>query len=108
MSSKGSFHLIRARLEGLQQIAMPPDKVLQDLRKEAGNARRIQCHDAIHDVVRARLIRRVEIARLGRWLEWPHNDARRIRAQVECLPVEKNVLSQDSSKRCRGLMNSVA
>jgi hypothetical protein len=42
MPGKGPFHLICARLEGLQQIAMPPDKVFQDLRKQAGNARRIQ------------------------------------------------------------------
>ena len=80
MSGKGPFHLVRARLEGLQQIAVSSDKVLQDLCKKAGNARRIQCHDAIHDVVRTRLVRRIEIARLGRRLEWPHNNARRIRA----------------------------
>lgn len=108
MSGKGPFHLIRARLEGREQIAVSPDKILQDVRKEAGNARRIQCHDAIHDVVRTRLVRRIEIARLGRWLEWSHNDARRIWAQVKCLSVQKGVLCQGSSKRCRELMDSVA
>ena len=107
MSGKGPFHLISARLEGREQIAVSPDKVFQDLRKEAGNARRIQCHDAIHDVVRARLVRRVEIARLGCWFEWPHNDARRIWAQVECLSVQKEVLCQGFSKPCRVSMDVV-
>ena len=107
MSGEGPFHLIRARLEGREQIAVPPYKILQDLRKEAGNARRIQCHDAINDVVCARLVRRVEVARLGRWLEGSHNNPRRIRAQVECLSVEKSVLCQDSSKRCRVLMDAI-
>src|SRR3569833_1283727 len=108
MSGKGPFHLVRARLEGLEQIAMPPDKILQHLREEAGNARGVQCHDAIHDVVRARLVRRVVIPRLGRRLEWPNDDPRRIRAQMECLSVEKSVLSQGSSKRGRMLMDLVA
>jgi hypothetical protein len=71
---------------------MPALKILQDISQLVLGGGGIECQDAVDDMVRPRLVRCVEIARLGRRPEGAHDDSRRIGPQRECLPVEKRSL----------------
>jgi len=51
MTTKSGAHLVRPRLEGLDQIAVPPPKVIQDIRQLAADGCRIQRQNAVHDVI---------------------------------------------------------
>ena len=55
---------------------------------------RIEIEDALDDMVGARLVGRIEVARFGRRLERTHDDARGIRPQIERLPIEESGLRQ--------------
>src|SRR6202043_762415 len=59
--------------------------------------RSVQCHDAIDDMLRARLIGGIAIGGLGRRLEWAYDDPRRIGVQMKSLPVEEYILCQNAS-----------
>ena len=88
MRGDGFFHLIGARFEYLEQIAVTILEVLQDLRELTGGGVGIERQDAIDDVIRACLIGGVEIAGFGRRLERPDDHSRRIRAQIKILPIQ--------------------
>jgi hypothetical protein len=56
MSVESRAHLIRPRLEDLEQVAVSPAKVVEDVCQLAGHGRRIQRQNAIHDVICTRPI----------------------------------------------------
>ena len=83
------LHFICARLEGLEQVAMTAEKVLEDVGQLRCNRRGIERQNPVDNMVRTRLVGWIEVARLGRGLEWAHNDPRRIGAQMQRLSVEE-------------------
>ncbi len=88
------FHDVGARLERLQQVAMPALEILQDIGELAGNGFGIEREHPVDDMIGAGLVGRVEIARFGRRLERAHDDARRIGPKVKRLPVQESGLQQ--------------
>src|SRR5690348_11852875 len=66
------FHLVGARLKGLQQVAMPTLEVIQYVLELAGCCIRLKRENAFDDMVSACLVGRVEIARLCRRFERAH------------------------------------
>ena len=88
MRGKGVFHFICACVECLDQIAVAILKVLEDFGQLASSGKRIERQDAIDDVIRARLIGRIEVPRFGRRLKWPDDYSCRIRAQIKTLPIQ--------------------
>jgi hypothetical protein len=89
MQRKGLFHLNRSRLEGLEQITMAPEKVLQNVGQLTPHRERIEGQHSVHNMVGARFVRRIEVARLGRRLEGTNYNSRWIRAQEKRLPVKE-------------------
>ena len=73
---------------------MPALEILQHVGQLAVPPLRHRGQDAVDDMVGARLVGGVEIARFGRRFERAHDDARRIGAQIESLPVQKCGLRQ--------------
>ena len=92
VSSQGLFHVVGARLERRQQVAVPALEILQDVGELAGNGLGIECENAVDDMVGACLVGRVEIAGFGRRLERAHDHPRGIRTQIERLPVQEGSL----------------
>src|SRR5580704_9552968 len=88
MCSDGLFHLIGARFEYLEQIAVTILKVLQNLRELAGSRLGIERQDAIDDVIRARLVGGIEVPGFGGRLEWTDDHSCRIGAQVKTLTIQ--------------------
>jgi hypothetical protein len=88
MCGDGFLHLIGARFEYLEQIAMTILEVFQNLREFTGSRAGIERQDAIDDVIGARLVGRIEVPRFGRRLERPDDHSCRIRAQIEALPIQ--------------------
>src|SRR5436309_8331216 len=88
------FHYVGARLERLQQVAMPALEILQDIGELAGNGFCIECENSVDNMVGACLVGRVEIARFGRWLEWTYDHPRGVGSQIERLPVQEGGLQQ--------------
>ena len=86
---EGRLHLQCTSLEDLQQVAMPSKEALQDVSQLRCHGRGIERQDAFDNVIRTRFVCWIEIARLGRGLEWAHNDPRRIGAQMQRLSVEE-------------------
>src|SRR4029077_1335545 len=89
MGRKGFFHLISARLEYLEQIAMAPLEVLEHLGQLVGSGFGIEGEHSGDDVVRACLVGSIEVAWFGRRLERAHYDSCRIRAHIQTLSVQK-------------------
>src|ERR1700683_310949 len=85
---KGFFHLIGARFECLEQIAMAALKVFSDFGQFTSRRCRIERQDSIDDMICARLISGVQIPRFSRRLEWTDDPPCRVRAQIKTLPVE--------------------
>src|SRR5882757_3171355 len=73
---EGLLHFVGTELKRLQQVAMPTLEVLQHVRQLDCRLLRIKLENALDDMVGARLVGRVEIARFGRRLERAHDDAR--------------------------------
>src|SRR5450755_3571921 len=88
------FHDVGARLERLQEVAMPALEILQDIGELAGNGLGVEREHPVDDMIGASLVGRVEIARLRRRLERAHDDARRIGPKVKRLPVQESGLQQ--------------
>ena len=86
---KGDFHFVGTRLEARQQVAMAALEVLKDIGQVVGRHLGAKCQDPLDDMVRAGLVGGLEVARLGRRLERPHDHARGIGPQVERLPVQE-------------------
>ena len=86
------FHFVGARLERLQQVAMPALEILQHVRQLAGRGLRIERENPLDDMVGAGLVGRVEIARFGCRLERAHDHARGVGTQIERLPIQESGL----------------
>ena len=86
------LHFVGPALKRLQQVAVPALEILQHVGQLAGRGLRIEIENALDDMVGARLVGRVEIARLGRRLERTHDHARGIRPQIERPPIDKSGL----------------
>ena len=87
---------------------MPALKVRQYVRQKAGGDFWVKGQNAFDDVVGARLVGRVEIARLCRRLERAYDHARRVGTQVERLPMQETGLRQDVLGLLEGQLNSDA
>jgi hypothetical protein len=85
MGRKGFFHLSGTRLEYLEQIAMPPLKVLEHLGQLGGSGFGIEGEDSVDDVVRPCLVNSIEVPWFSRRLERPHDDPCRVGAQIQAL-----------------------
>ncbi len=95
MGGERLFHFVGARFERLQQVAMAPLKIFEDFGQLGrGAAPRYRKRENAIDgnMVRPRLVSRVEIPRFGRGLEWTHDNSSRIRAQIESLPIQESDL----------------
>ena len=90
MRREGFLHFVGTDLKSLQQIAMPALEVLQHVRQLACRLLRIQLENAFDDMVGASLVGGIEIARFGCQLERAHDDARRVRTQIECVSIQES------------------
>ena len=86
------LHFVGPALERLQQVAVPALEILQHVGQLAGRGLRIEIENALDDMVGARLVGRVEIARFGRRLERTHDHARGIGPQIKRPPIDKSGL----------------
>ena len=66
---------------------MPAVEIFEHIRQLYGRGVRIEPDDPVDDMVGARLVRRIEVARLDRRFERAHDDPGRIRAQIQRLSV---------------------
>ena len=88
------FHLCGASLEGLQQVAVTAEEVLQNVGQLTVRCLGVEPENPFDDMVGAGLVRRIEVARLGCGLEGPNNHARRIGPQMKGLAIEDGKLRQ--------------
>ena len=89
------FHLRGARLEGLQQIAMAAEEILQNIGQLTVRCLGIEREHTFDDMVGTGLVGRIEITRLRGRLERPNDHARRIGPQMKGLAIEKREFRQD-------------
>ncbi len=94
MGQERVLHLAGARLESVQQVSMAAFEIVENVEQKTFRRRGIQRDDPVDDVVRPRLVDRVEISRLDRRPEGPHDHPRRIRAQIESLSREEHGFGQ--------------
>ena len=66
---------------------MPAVEIFEHIRQLHRRRVRIEPDDPVDDMVGARLVRRIEVARLDRRFERAHDDPSRIRAQIQRLSV---------------------
>ena len=83
------FHLRSARLEDLEQVSVTPLEVLQHLGQLPRGNPRVEPNDSVDDMVRPRLIGRIEVSGLRRRLEGPDDDPGRIGTQMQCLAIRR-------------------
>ena len=83
------FHVTRASLEHLEQIPMAPLEVIEHFGELRGGGGRIECKDALDDVIGPGFVGRVEIARFRRRPELANHHSGGIRAQVHGLPMQQ-------------------
>ncbi|WP_370124110.1 hypothetical protein [Bradyrhizobium sp. USDA 329] len=67
-------------------------EIVKDVRELGGNRFLVECENSLNDMIGAHLVGRVEIARLRRRLEWPHDDPRGVGAQMKRLPIQEGCL----------------
>ena len=89
MRRQSVFHVIGARLECRQQVAMTPREIFKDTGQLIGCCLRVQPQDTIDDMIRPRPVDFVQIPWLDRRPERAHEDPRWVRAQTKRLPVQK-------------------
>ena len=89
MRREGVFHFVGTRLERLQQVAVPALEILKNLGQLVVRRLGIERKDPLDDMVRPRLVGRVEIARFGRRLERAHDHPGRVGTQIESLTVQE-------------------
>ena len=89
MRRQSVFHVIGARLECRQQVAMAPFEILKNTGQLAGGRFLVQPQNTINDMIRPRLLARVEVPWFGRRSERAYEYPGWIRAQPESLPVQK-------------------
>jgi len=77
------LHFVGAEFERLQQVAMPAREIFQHVRQLGGRSLGVESEHALNDMVGARLVGRIEIARFSRWLERAHDHARGVGTQIE-------------------------
>jgi hypothetical protein len=89
MRLKSTFHVIGARLECRQEVAMAPFEILKNTGQLDVGRFLIQPQDTMNDMIRPRLLAGVEVPWFGRRPEWSHENPGWIRTQPERLPVQK-------------------
>src|ERR1700745_300420 len=89
------FHLRGARLEGLQQIAMTAEEVLQYIGQFTVCCLGIEREHTFDDMVGTGLVGRIEITRLRGRLERPNDHAGRIRPQMKGLAIKEREFRQN-------------
>ncbi|MGY3469382.1 hypothetical protein ACVW0I_006253 [Bradyrhizobium sp. LM6.11] len=95
MVGQRRFHFRGARLEDLQQVAVTAEEVLQNVGQLPVGRLGIERENPFDDMVGAGLVRRIEVARLCRRLEWPNDDTGRVRPQLKGLAFEEGRLRQN-------------
>ena len=76
---------------------MPALEILQHVRQLLRRLICIKTENPLDDMIGARLVGGIEVARFGRRLERAHDDARGVGAQIERLPIHKCGLQQCAS-----------
>ena len=89
MRRQSVFHVIGARLECRQQVAMTPCEIFEYTGQLIGCGLRIQPQDTIDDMICPRLVDFVQIPWFDRRPERAHKDPRWVRAQPKSLPIRK-------------------
>ena len=85
---EGVFHVVGARFEQLEQIAMSALEIVENISKLACRRFRPQREYAIDDVIRPSFVSGIEVAWFGRRPERAYDHPRRIRAKVQTLPIQ--------------------
>ena len=88
------FHLRGACLEGLQQVAVTAEEILQNIGQLTVRCIGVERENPFDDMVGTGLVRRIEVARLRCRLERPNDYAGRIRPQMKGLAIEEGKLRQ--------------
>ena len=89
MRRQGIFHVIGARLEGSQQVAMAPFEILENTGQLGTGRCLVQPQDTINDMICPRLLARGQVSWFGRGPERAYDHPGWIRAQPESLPIQK-------------------
>ena len=87
MGRQGILHFGGTLFEYLQQVSVPAVEIFEHIRQLQRCGLGIEPEDPVDDMVRARLVGRIEIARLDCRLERAHDDPGGIRAQIQRLSV---------------------
>ncbi|HUE66358.1 MAG TPA: hypothetical protein VMO78_18470 [Rhizomicrobium sp.] len=82
MVGERHLHLVGARLEYRQQVAMPSLEILQNVCQLIGGYLGIQGEDTVDDMVCPGPVGGIEIARFHGGLEWPHDYSGRVGPQI--------------------------
>jgi len=88
------FHLSGASFENVEQVSMAAFEVLKHLAQLLRGSFSIEPKHPLEDMIGADLVRRIEVARLSRRFEGPHDDPGRIGAKIEALAVQEFGLGQ--------------
>ena len=92
MGCKGLLHVIGARLERPEQVAMAALKILQHVRQLSGRRLGIERQNPVDDMVGTCLVSVIEIAGFDGRLERAYHHPRRVGAQMQGLPIQKHGL----------------
>ena len=92
MRLEGVFHFGGARIERIEQVAMPAFEILEHVGQLLRCGFRIEAENPVDDMIGAGLVGAIEVSRFGRGLEGADDDARRIGAQIERLAIEEHRL----------------
>src|SRR5207248_1363049 len=90
MGRESVFHFGGARLEYLHQVAVTALEIFQHVSQQMGCHLGIESENPVDDMVRSRLVGRIEVPRLGCRFEGPHQDPGWIRTQIESLSVQEH------------------
>ena len=88
------FHIRRARLEDIDQIAVPAGKGIEHVVQLLSGGFGIQPEHSADNVVGSDLVSGVEVSRLRCRFEWSDENPCRIRAQIQALAIYESELGQ--------------
>src|SRR5215207_8659342 len=91
------LHLGGARLEDIKQVPVAAFEILEHLFQLLSGRLGIEPQYPFDYVIGANLVSWVQVSRLGRRLEGPHDDPCRVGPQIKALPVQKFGLGQRGS-----------
>ena len=91
------FHLSGACFENVEQIPVTALEIFEHLAQLLCCNIGIEPQNSVDDMIGADLVRGIEVARLSCRLEGPDDDPRRVRPQIEALPIQEPGLGQGCS-----------